>query len=80
MTPEGFSKLQPGEEEIRQTKQFNQELEDILRRLKAASDIQHNDADTPGIRASSERCIAAMKIQEAIMWLERDLKAVEDNR
>jgi hypothetical protein len=63
-----------------QTKQFRADLDATLQRLKKACD--HTDmpskgiSPVPGARSSPERDIAITKIQEAIMWLGMDLKAI----
>ncbi len=51
---------------IRESKSFRVELDATLQKLKAAG------------RTSRERCLAVTKIQEAIMWLGMDLKALND--
>jgi hypothetical protein len=67
---------------IADTKQFRQDLDATLQRLKKATD--HTDmpskgiAPVLGVRDSEERRIAINKIQEAIMWLGMDLKAINE--
>lgn len=62
------------------TKQFRQDLDAVLQRLKKATD--HTDMPSKGIvpiksaRSSRERSLAITKIQEAIMWLGMDLKDI----
>jgi len=60
--------------EISQTKQFRKDLDEVLQRLKYASDTSNPHAMVP-VRMSRERSLAITKIQEAIMWLGMDLKA-----
>lgn len=65
--------------EVAQTKQFRQDLDGVLQRLKSASDTnreRRTSDDRP--RGSRERSIAITKIQEAIMWLGMDLKAMNE--
>jgi hypothetical protein len=69
---------------IRDTKQFRKDLDSVLSELKQASSPQYNAnasgglAYPPGYRNSRERSIAITKIQEAIMWLGMDLKAINE--
>jgi hypothetical protein len=69
---------------IRDTKQFRKDLDGVLSELKQAASPQFNPnapdslAYPPGYRHSSERANAIMKIQEAIMWLGMDLKAINE--
>lgn len=60
---------------ISQTKTFRQKLDGILQELKSDS---HPTAPHTHARASHERSIAVTKIQEAIMWLGMDLKAINE--
>lgn len=60
------------EANIASTKHFRADLDEVLQRLKR--DSTHGD----GGRASRERSIAVTKIQEAIMWLGMDLKAINE--
>lgn len=57
------------------TKQFRKELDGVLQRLKIS-----NDPLNPHVyaRFSRERSTAITKIQEAIMWLGMDLKAINE--
>jgi hypothetical protein len=58
------------------TKQFRKDLDEVLQRLKAA-----NGQGPKGgweIRTSRERSLAITKVQEAIMWLGMDLKAMHE--
>lgn len=69
---------------ISDTKQFRKDLDEVLSELKQATSPQFNpDAPDgksypPGYRSSRERSIAIIKIQEAIMWLGMDLKAINE--
>lgn len=68
------------EHSIADTKQFRKDLDDVLQKLKKAQDATCT-ADVnpvPGVRLSRERSLAVTKIQEAIMWLGMDLKAIND--
>ena len=53
---------------IRESKQFRVDLDAVLQKLKG------------GVRISRERSLAVTKIQEGIMWLGMDLKALNDGR
>jgi hypothetical protein len=53
--------------DVAQTKQLRKDLDTTLQTLKA------------GPRGSRERSIATTKIQEAIMWLGMDLKAINES-
>jgi hypothetical protein len=65
----------PPKTAVSQTKQFRKDLDGILQELKfdSAPQAPHDFA-----RASRERSIAITKIQEAIMWLGMDLKAINE--
>lgn len=60
---------------IADTKRFRQELNSVLQNLKGNSIPNHPDVIT---RGSRERSLAITKIQEAIMWLGMDLKAINE--
>lgn len=70
--------MNPDENAVSATKQFRQDLDGVLQRLKKATD--HTDMPSAnispdlGARSSRERSLAIVKIQEAIMWLGMDLK------
>ncbi|HVX56936.1 MAG TPA: hypothetical protein VHA37_04340 [Candidatus Saccharimonadales bacterium] len=55
---------------VADTKQFRVDLDGVLQRLK--------DAPHPATWTSRERALAITKIQEAIMWLGMDLKAMKE--
>lgn len=54
---------------VYQTKKFRRDLDGVLQELKETSKTTRN---------SRERSLAVTKIQEAIMWLGMDLKAMKD--
>lgn len=60
---------------VNQTKSFRQQLDTILQSLKSDS---HPTAPHAWARSSRERSIAVTKLQEAIMWLGMDLKAINE--
>lgn len=60
---------------IGETKQFRKDLDGVLQRLKTSS---HPTNPHQYARSSRERSIAITKIQEAIMWLGMDLKAINE--
>ena len=60
---------------IADTKQFRKDLDDVLQRLKQVGVCTNR---TPGLRFSRERSLSMTKIQEAIMWLGMDLKAINE--
>jgi hypothetical protein len=65
---------------IAATKQHRKDLDEVLQRLRKDSDKQFTgprDPDHP-VRASRERSLAITKVQEAIMWLGMDLKAINE--
>lgn len=63
------------EQQIADTKQARKNLDQELQALKTMSTMQ---AENNRRRSSRERSIAITKIQEAIMWLGMDLKAIND--
>lgn len=72
------------EQQIADTKQFRKDLDEVLSEIKQATSPQFN-SDSPdgksyptGYRSSRERSIAITKLQEAIMWLGMDLKAINE--
>lgn len=58
---------------VRDTKQFRCDLDEVLSRLTGSM----NQA-VEGGRSSRERSLAKTKLQEAIMWLGMDLKAMRE--
>jgi hypothetical protein len=63
------------EQQISDTKQLRKNLDEQLQSLKTMSTLQPENNRR---RSSRERSIAATKIQEAIMWLGMDLKAINE--
>lgn len=66
---------------IAETKHFRQSLDTVLQQLKCASEKDYTGFRPPDakLRSSRERSIAVTKIQEAIMWLGMDLKAINES-
>ena len=65
--------------QVAQTKKFRQDLDEVLQRIKHASDTKRErltSEDNP--RGSRERSLVVTKLQEAIMWLGMDLKAMSE--
>lgn len=62
--------------EVAQTKRHRRDLDEILERLKV--DSTRTPAEEQIARASRERSLAITKLQEAIMWLGMDLKAMRE--
>ena len=66
------------------TKKFRKDLDGVLSDLKQASspvfnpEAPHGKSYPLGYRSSRERSLAITKIQEAIMWLGMDLKAINE--
>jgi hypothetical protein len=60
---------------ISQNKEWRRNLDNILQRIKSDT---HPDCPHEWARSSRERTIAIMKLQEAIMWLGMDLKAINE--
>ncbi len=65
---------------ITDTKQARRDLDEVLQHLKRDSDKAYTGLRAPGhsVRSSRERSIAITKLQEAIMWLGMDLKAINE--
>lgn len=63
---------------IAQTKQLRKDLDETLQILKKFSENDYTGSRAPDqvVRGSRERSLAVTKIQEAIMWLGMDLKAI----
>jgi len=59
---------------VSETKSFRQQLDGVLQQLKLAS---IHGGPHP-CRSSRERSLAVTKLQEAIMWLGMDLKAINE--
>lgn len=60
---------------IGETKQFRKDLDAVLQRMKISS---HPRSALQCARSSRERLLAITKLQEAIMWLGMDLKAISE--
>lgn len=67
--------MQQHTDAVSRTKQFRKDLDEVLQRLKFDS---HPTAPHAEARSSRERSIAVTKLQEAIMWLGMDLKAINE--
>lgn len=65
---------------IQQTKQARQDLDAALQSLRCDTDKGYRGFRPPDhpVRSSRERSLAITKLQEAIMWLGMDLKAIND--
>lgn len=65
---------------IQQTKQARKDLDAVLQSVKCDSDPKYTGMRPPEhpVRQSRERSLAITKIQEAIMWLGMDLKAIDE--
>ena len=64
--------------EVQDTKQFRKDLDAVLQTIKAKSERDPDCDAVRGFRSSPERSNAIMKLQEAIMWLGMDLKALNE--
>lgn len=64
------------ESAIQQTKQFRKDLDEVLQRIKCASEKQYSGIRPPDaeVHSSRERSLAITKLEESIMWLGMDLK------
>lgn len=56
------------EKSVAESKQFRKDLDEVLQRIKTSS------------HGSRERSLTVTKLQEAIMWLGMDLKALNEKR
>jgi hypothetical protein len=70
---------------IADTKTFRRDLDKVLQRIKnvttldaSITDSSGKPAQPMGYRSSRERSLAVTKLQEAIMWLGMDLKAIAE--
>lgn len=69
------------------TKLFRRDIDNIIQRIKDVTTLDPSvtgsdgkPAQPMGYRASRERSLAITKLQEAVMWLGMDLKAIgEEN-
>lgn len=68
------------ETHITQTKQARKDLDEVLQGIRRDSEKLFTGIRAPdhAIRGSRERSLAVTKIQEAIMWLGMDLKAINE--
>lgn len=58
-------------------KELRRDIDAIIQRLKEGSTVDPR-LTVPPKRSSRERSIAITKLQEAVMWLGMDLKAIND--
>lgn len=66
------------EHHVRTTKKLRQDLDGVLQNLRESMGQRlHPDGQIP-TRSNRERSIVVTKIQEAIMWLGMDLKAINE--
>lgn len=60
-------------------KELRRDIDSIIQRLKEGSRPRTSAEDNGGVyRQSRERSIVVTKLQEAVMWLGMDLKAIND--
>ncbi len=75
------------EEIVADTKELRRDIDSIIQRIKNVTTLDPSvtgpdgkPAQPMGYRASRERSLAITKLQEAVMWLGMDLKAIgEEN-
>ena len=72
--------MQTQEAHIILDKELRRDIDVIIQRLKDASGLKNGGYISPPDewRASRERSIVVTKLQEAVMWLGMDLKAIND--
>jgi hypothetical protein len=58
-------------------KELRRDIDVIIQRIKDASSVRTNSGPIH-VRQSRERSLAVTKLQEAVMWLGMDLKAIND--
>lgn len=64
---------------ITDDKTLRRDIDAIIQRLREkASPLRPNEPAVLGWRCSRERSLAITKLQEAVMWLGMDLKAIND--
>lgn len=64
---------------IIQDKELRRDIDGIIQRLKHVSDAKRERCTSDDhTRASRERSICVTKLQEAVMWLGMDLKAINE--
>lgn len=73
------------EDIVADTKTFRRDIDGIIQRIKNVTTLDPNTqgpdgkpAQPIGYRSSRERSIAITKLQEAVMWLGMDLKALAE--
>ncbi len=74
------------EDIVADTKTFRRDIDAILQRIKNVTTLDPTNTQCPdgkpaqpiGYRASRERSISITKLQEAVMWLGMDLKALAE--
>jgi hypothetical protein len=61
-------------------KELRRDIDAIIQRLKEGGDKNFTGLRSPDhpVRPSRERSLAITKLQEAVMWLGMDLKAIND--
>lgn len=66
------------ETNIIETKRLRVAIDDVIQQLRAASEKDYTGNRPPDhpVRSSRERSLALTKLQEAVMWLGMDLKAI----
>lgn len=59
-------------------KELRRDIDAIIQRLKTSGNPENADQAESARRNSRERSLAVTKLQEAVMWLGMDLKAIND--
>lgn len=61
-------------------KELRRDIDAIIQRLKQSSEREYIGIREPGfpVRGSRERSLCVTKLQEAVMWLGMDLKAISE--
>ena len=59
-------------------KELRRDIDAIIQRLKTSDNVRGEDRAESLSRNSRERSLAITKLQEAVMWLGMDLKAIND--
>lgn len=68
------------EQHIILDKQLRRDIDEIIQRLKEKSSRYEPGDESYSKRQSRERSLAFTHLQEAVMWLGMDLKAINDER
>lgn len=70
------------EDHIIADKTFRRDIDGIIQELKKSSDKGFSGNRSPDhpVRQSRERSLAITKLQEAVMWLGMDLKAINEEQ